>query len=317
MEWGADSHARRHSETPDKVNAEVKAGTGADERGLDYLPTGGIPRVSVDGDWSETYACNLFDWHLKVQESQEWLTGAAQWIFKDFTTPLRAENPVPRINQKGVVGRDLEKKESYFVFQSYWAEEPMVHIYGHTWPVRWGRDGEQKMVKVYSNCEEVELFLGNKSLGVKRRNSQDFPAAGLRWTTPFPMGKISLRAVGKRGGKTIRDEISFEYETRRWGTPARFELKELSRKENDVTVEALLVDANGVPCLDSRNVVRFSVAGDAQMLDNLGTVGGSRVVQLANGRAWMTFRAESRTQGECVAGISADGVPPAFLTLKS
>ena len=52
----------------------------------------------------ETYACNLFDWHLKVQETLEWLTGSAQWIFKDFTTPLRAENPVPRVNQKGVVG---------------------------------------------------------------------------------------------------------------------------------------------------------------------------------------------------------------------
>jgi len=72
-----------------------------------------------------------------------------------------------------------------------------------------------------------------------------------------------------------------------------------------------------VPCLDSRKVVRFSVAGDAQMLDNLGTVGGSRVVQLANGRAWMTFRATSKTQGECVASINADGVPSAFLKLKS
>lgn len=316
-EWGADSHARRHSETPDKVNAEIKTGTGADERGLDYLPTGGIPRVSVDGDWSETYACNLFDWHLKVQESQDWLTGAAQWIFKDFTTPLRAENPVPRINQKGVVERDLTKKESYFVFQSYWADEPMVHIYGHTWPVRWGKDGEQKMVKVYSNCEEVELFVDGKSLGVKRRNPQDFPAAGLRWTTAFPAGKVSLRAVGKRGGKTVTDEIAFDYETRQWGVPARFELKEIGIEEmsrtKQVTVEALLVDADGVPCLDSRKVVHFSVAGDGRMLDNLGTVGGSRVVQLANGRAWMTFR----TAGECVAGITADGVPPAFLTLKS
>jgi beta-galactosidase len=321
MEWGADSHARRHSETPDKVNAEIKTGTGADERGLDYLPTGGIPRVSVDGDWSETYACNLFDWHLKVQESQEWLTGAAQWIFKDFTTPLRAENPVPRINQKGVVGRDLTKKESYFVFQSYWAEEPMIHIYGHTWPVRWGKDGEPKMVKVYSNCEEVELFLGDRSLGVKRRNSPDFPAAGLRWTTAFPAGKVSLRAVGKRGGKTVTDEISFEYETRQWEAPARFELKQTVIAQmssiNHVTVEALLVDANGVPCLDSRKVVRFSVAGDAEMVDNRGTVGGSRVVQLANGRAWMNFISIYKPQGEYVVGINADGVPPAFLTLKS
>ena len=313
IEWGADSHARRHSETPDKVNAEVKAGSGVDERGLDYLPTGGIPRVSVDGDWSETYACNLFDWHLKVQESQDWLTGAAQWIFKDFTTPLRAENPVPRINQKGVVERDLTKKESYFVFQSYWAKEPMVHIYGHTWPVRWGKAGEQKMVKVYSNCEEVELFLDGKSLGVKRRNSQDFPAAGLRWTTGFPAGEVSLRAVGTRGGKTITDEIQFEYETRQWKTPARFEMKELTRNGKNVMVEALLVDEAGVPCLDARNVVHFGAAGDGEMLDNLGTVGGSRVVQLANGRAWMTYK----LNGECVASISTGGVPPAFLTLKA
>lgn len=316
MEWGADSHARRHSETPDKVNSEVKAGTGADERGLDYLPTGGIPRVSADGDWSETYACNLFDWHLKVQEAQDWLTGAAQWIFKDFTTPLRAENPVPRINQKGVVQRDLTKKESYFVFQSYWAEEPMVHLYGHTWPVRWGKTGEQKMVKVYSNCEEVELFLGEKSLGVRRRNSQDFPAAGLRWTTAFPAGKVSLRAVGRHKGKAVTDQIEFVYETRAWGEPARFELRELARDGGDVTVEALLVDASGVPCLDSRKVVRFSAAGDAQMLDNRGTVGGSRVVQLANGRAWMTYNRNSKTPNEFIAGISADGVAPAFLTVK-
>ncbi|HZQ43873.1 MAG TPA: glycoside hydrolase family 2 TIM barrel-domain containing protein [Acidobacteriaceae bacterium] len=317
MEWGADSQARRHSETPDKVNSQVPPGNGADERGLDYLPTGGIPRVSADGDWSETYACNLFDWHLKVQESQDWLTGAAQWIFKDFTTPLRAENPVPRMNQKGVVQRDLTKKESYFVFQSYWADEPMVHIYGHTWPIRWGKNGEPKMVKVYSNCEEVELVLssqsGDKSLGVKRRNSQDFPAAGLRWTTVFPGGKVSLKAIGRRGGKTVTDEIAFVYETRQWGAPARFELQELARKSGDVTIEALLVDASGVPCLDSRKVVRFSAAGDAQMLDNLGTVGGSRVVQLANGRAWMTYR----VKGECIAGISAGGVPPGFLTLKA
>lgn len=23
-----------------------------------------------------------------------------------------------------------------YVFQSYWAEKPMIHIYGHSWPIR-------------------------------------------------------------------------------------------------------------------------------------------------------------------------------------
>ena len=59
---------------------------------------------------------NLFDWYLKEQEAMTNLTGAAQWIFKDFATPLRPENPVPRMNQKGVVERDGTPKESYYVF---------------------------------------------------------------------------------------------------------------------------------------------------------------------------------------------------------
>src|SRR5436305_13476363 len=109
------------------------------------------------------------------------LTGSAQWIFKDFSTPERPENPIPKVNQKGLTERDLTPKEGYYVFQSYWAKKPMVHIYGHTWPVRRGEAGTPKLVKVYSNCREVELFVNGKSAGAKRRNSADFPAAGLRW----------------------------------------------------------------------------------------------------------------------------------------
>jgi beta-galactosidase len=77
-EWGGDSHARRHSEYPDAAMTKVAAGQGTDERGLDYLLTGGQARASKDGDWSETYICNLFDWHLKEQETMPYLTGAAQ-----------------------------------------------------------------------------------------------------------------------------------------------------------------------------------------------------------------------------------------------
>ena len=62
----------------------------------------------------------------------DWLTGSAYWPFKDFSTPVRPENPVPYVNQKGVVERDLTPKETYYVFQSYWTKKPMIHIYGHT-----------------------------------------------------------------------------------------------------------------------------------------------------------------------------------------
>ncbi|HMG03717.1 MAG TPA: glycoside hydrolase family 2 TIM barrel-domain containing protein [Edaphobacter sp.] len=312
-EWGADSHAGRHSEDPDKALARIATGHGTDERGLAYLATGGEARVSRDGDWSETYACNLFDWHLKVQETLPWFTGSAQWVFKDFTTPLRVENPVPRVNQKGLITRDMQKKESYYVFQSYWADRPMAHIYGHSWPVRWGAPGEPKMVKVYSNCETAELFVNGVSAGIRKRDSQDFPAAGLRWMTPFVAGTNKLRVVAHKGSVTANDEIEFVYQTKTWGTPATFQLKELRRDADKVTAEVKLYDAQGVLCLDARNRVRFTLAGNGALIDNLGTPAGSRVVELANGRAAISFTCAKK--GQTTIAVSSPGLADTFCTI--
>jgi len=313
-EWGADSHAGRHSENPDKILAQISTGQGTDERGMAYLKTGGDARVSRDGDWSETYACNLFDWHLKVQDTLDWFAGSAQWVFKDFTTPLRVDNPVPRVNQKGLITRDMQKKESYFVFQSYWSDVPMAHIYGHSRPTRWGDPGEQKMVKVYSNCDAAELFLNGASLGTRKRNSQDFPAAGFRWMTPFVEGTNKLRVVAKTGSTTVADKIQFQYQTQRWGAPAKLTLAELHRDADKVTVEAKIYDAQGILCLDARTRVRFSLAGNGRLIDNLGTPSGSRVVELANGRSRIAIQRTTATV-VAVEAREAKNISPAVLTL--
>jgi beta-galactosidase len=314
IEWGADSHAGRHSEDPEAVLRHVATGNGVDERGLDYENTGGAARASKDGDWSETYACNLFDWHLKTQEKLDWLTGSAQWIFKDFASPLREENGIPRMNQKGVVERDLTKKESYYVFQSYWTPKPMVRIYGHSWPVRWGKPDEPRSVHVYSNCERAELFLNGKSLGTKRRDSQDFPAAGLRWDVAFASGANRLHAVATAGDAAVTDEIEFTYQVEAWGEPAGLRLQEKARTPGVVTVEARLHDSKGVLCLDARSAVRFSLAGEGHLLDNLGTVRGSRELELYNGRAEISV--QSKSNGACTLAVVCEGLPAAFLKLS-
>jgi beta-galactosidase len=311
MEWGADSHAGRHSEDPEAALRKVPAHGATAEQGLAYKKGGYPPRMSSDGDWSETYACLLFDWHLKTQEKLDWLTGSAQWIFKDFASPLRGDSAIPRMNQKGVVERDLTKKESYYLFQSHWASKPMVHIYGHTWPVRWGHAGQTRPVHVFSNCDHAELFLNGKSLGGKRRDSQDFPAAGLRWDVAFASGTNKLRAIATQGTATVTDEIELTYETQAWTTPAELRLIEKARTADTVTLAATLHDANGRLCLDAAHTVRFSLAGDGRLIDNLGTTRGSRELQLANGRAQISFQ---RT-GACSVGVVSAGLPAAFLKI--
>lgn len=314
VEWGGDSHAGRHSESPDKALGIVKKGAGADERAGDASLFGGNARVSKDGDWSESYIVNLIDWHLKEQENMPWLTGSAYWPFKDFSTPVRPDNPVPYMNQKGVVERDFTKKEAYYVFQSYWTTAPMVHIYGHSWPVRWGDEGEEKMIKVYSNCSEAELFLNGRSMGKKKRISENYPAAGLRWMVKYNAGVNQIRVVARtREGKEITDEIIQQYQTAKWGKPVKLVLEKRSEKNNIAVIQAQLFDENNILCLDARNFVTFGLTGEGSLIDDQGTSDGSRKVQLYNGKATISVNLNN---GKNVASVKADGIPVSFLSIN-
>ena len=78
-------------------------------------------------------------------------------------------------------------------------------------------------------------------------------------------------------------------------------------------IEARLLDANGRLCLDARSVVRFGITGDGELVCNLGTAGGSRKVELANGRAGIRVR----LKGAAVVSASAEGVPTSFVSVEA
>lgn len=295
-EWGGDSHARRHAEQP--FGAAIEGDWGS------------VVKGDSKGDWSESYIVRLFDWHLKEQERMPDLTGTAFWTFKDFSTPLRPDNPIPYVNQKGVVERDGTPKESYYVFQSYWARQPMLHIYGHTWPVRWGGEGEAKEVLVYSNCPEVELFVNGVSQGVRKRDSQDFPAAGLHWNVKLNKGENIVRAVA--GG--LEDKVVWQYQTEKWGRPSAVKLSvvENDRTSSTALVMAELVDDRGLRCLDSRDWIEFGLAGDGRLVDNQGTSTGSRRIQAYNGVAMIRVG----RRGRSVVSASSPGAVTAFVDVE-
>ncbi len=318
VEWGGDSHAGRHAEAPYIPLRDLATAGAADERGLDFMSVGGQARASRDGDWSETYIADLVDWHLKEQENMPWLTGTAMWPFKDFSTPLRPDNPVPFVNQKGAVERDLTPKEVFYVYQSYWATEPMLRIYGHSWPVRWGKAKSERWLKVYSNCDDVELWLNGDSLGRRTRDSQDFPAAGLRWSAAFREGMNHVRAVGTKDGVTRTDELTFRYETRAWGAPHHLRLQELpATAPGRARVQVELLDANGVVCLDRRDFVRWNHAGDGRLIADLGLARAARRVQFANGRAEIELELPPGGRAVVSAAAEIDGVSSALLTVEA
>lgn len=291
-EWGGDSHVGRYSESTD----------------LEKLDAG-----DRHGDWSETYMVLLFDWTLKEQQTIPHLTGSAFWTFKDFSTPLRPTNPIPYVNQKGVVERDGTPKESYYVFQSYWASKPMIHIYGHAVPTRWGKVNETKQVLVYSNCRKVELFVNGKSQGVRIRNLQDYPATGFHWNVSLQPGKNELKAVGD--GYLI-DEISQDYQTASWGDPHHIRLIVHPLNNNEKMVEALVEDKNNVKCLDFSGFVSFDAIGDVKLVENQGTSTGSRYIQASNGRARIKLLLPENQENDAIVSARTKDIPIAMIKLK-
>jgi beta-galactosidase len=168
------------------------------------------------------------------------------------------------------------------------------------------------MVKVYSNCDEVELFVNGKTCGVKKRNSQDFPAAGLRWSVILNDGHNEFLAIGKKGNAVVEDRLSQQYQTTSWSSPSKLIVEEIDKDNDIVTVRATLVDANNVPCLDAANWIHFSSTGDGILLDNLGTSSGSRKVQAYNGRVTIRLKTNG---GKNVVCVQSPSLPTVFLTM--
>ena len=191
----------------------------------------------------------------------------------------------------------------------------MLHIYGHTWPVRWGKPDEEKEVLVYSNCDEVELFVNGVSQGKKQRNSQDYPAAGFHWNVKFTEGSNKIEAIGQKGNQRLHDQIRQDYQTKKWREATQIRLSQNILYSDTILIQAEVLDKEGIRCLDASHVIEFSSTAQNALVQNQGTARGSRRIQAANGLASIyvhqqehAFAVQAQTKGE--------EIKPALITIS-
>lgn len=280
-EYGGSSHVGRHTENP--ITGEGKIESDGWEEAIVQTNVANIAQI---GDWSENYIVDLFDWHLRVSESDSTFVGNIQWAFKDFGTPLRPENAIPYMNQKGVVDRAGKPKDAFYVFKSYWSNDPFTYIESHTWTDRQGPKGKSRDISVYSNCLKVELFLNGKSLGIKERNSKSFPAAGLNWSVNFTKGENKLKSVGvSNDGKTVEDELIINYRYVKNKSAKSLKLTSHLLNNGNYLVTATALDKNGLRCLDYEKKVYFQCLNGGRTIVSQGTPTGSEIIEMSNGQA--------------------------------
>jgi beta-galactosidase len=164
-------------------------------------------------------------------------------------------------------------KDRYYLYQSEWTTKPMVHIVPQRW--NWeGQEGKNIPVFVYTNADEVELFLNGKSLGRKKRFSEtiEIPVNErvsedgkfvtkyrLHWEVPYQPG--TLKVVGYSGGRQVAAQ-----EVRTAGTPAKIRLladrSTIHADGNDLSyVTVRIEDKDGNLCPLADNLVHFHVSG--------------------------------------------------------
>jgi beta-galactosidase len=148
-------------------------------------------------------------------------------------------------------------KDDYWYYKAWWSDVPLVHVGGHwNWS---GKEGQGIAVQVYSNCDEVELFLNGRSQG-----SQKMPPYGcLKWTVPYEPGILEAKAI--RGTETVFDKIETT------GAPSAIQLIPdrtiVAADGKDVSIlEARIVDDNGKIVPTAANPLSFSVDGPATIL---------------------------------------------------
>jgi beta-galactosidase len=174
-------------------------------------------------------------------------------------------------------------------------------------------------VEVYTNAEEVELFLNSKSLGTQKQHPD---ASAIVYQVPFEPG--TLKAVARSGSTIVATD-----ELKTAGKPARIVFTAdkpttpLTPDWNDVRyVTATLVDEAGTRIPDSTTVVKFAAMGPASIIavdnGNLTDHDPYQATQrkLYFGNALALLRATGAA-GKVTVTASADGVPTASLTLTT
>ena len=241
-----------HEQYPDKaVLASECCATGT-SRDWNF-PTNTYGRIrDKDADFNQWFLGREKTWKHLME--RPYVIGCYQWIGVDH----RGEADWPAISSKsGALDMFLQKKGAFYQNKSLWTNEPMVHIVPH-WNFK-GFEGQEINVTVYTNCDELELFLNGKSLG--RKEIERYGHG--EWNVTYLPGTLEVKAY--REGKLVA-----EHSRTTTKAPASLRLtlnNEFKANGKDLalfTCEA--VDEDGFPVPDAAEFVRFTTEKPAVII---------------------------------------------------
>jgi beta-galactosidase len=199
-----------HTKNPTRPLGLSEYGAGASVYQHEQNPPA-RPRTQARGPWHPEEWQNEFHEHAWLNIKQRpYLWGTFIWCMFDFGSDGRNEGDTPGRNDKGLVTYDRRtRKDAFYWYKANWTDTPLVYITSRRDTVRFE---PTTTVKVYSNCDSVELLLNGQPAGSRTSADRRFIWSNVTLTP----GPNRLFVIGTKAGKRVVDSCSWTLTT---GTP--------------------------------------------------------------------------------------------------
>ena len=190
----------------------------------------------------------------KFLKARPYVFGAYQWSSNEY----RGESVWPRLfSESGSIDFCYKKKANFYLNKAHWTVEPMAHIATH-WNYE-GMEGREFDIRVYTNCEELELFLNGETQG---RKQIELYGHG-EWKVPFQKGE--LKVIGYKNGVPVCED---RVETT--GKPVALKLSldnDFEANGRDIALfTCVCLDSEGREVPDAREYISFTTSKNAELI---------------------------------------------------
>ncbi|MGA7721723.1 MAG: glycoside hydrolase family 2 TIM barrel-domain containing protein [Ignavibacteriaceae bacterium] len=186
-----------HKQHPDRAIGISEYGAGGSTLQHEEV----LFKPETNSHWHpEEYQTDYHEVSWKIIQERPYLWFSTLWVLFDFSSGHRDEGFRAGINDKGIIEQDhTTKKDSYYWYKVNWNPDPMIHITSKKFTMR---DTSVVSVKVYSNAEELELFVNKKSVCKMNAEDHRFIWNGVK----LNQGINSVKAIASFNGKELFDE---------------------------------------------------------------------------------------------------------------
>jgi beta-galactosidase len=200
--WPADLDGL-HAKIPGRAIGISEYGAGASVYQHEIDPA----QPKTTGVWHpEEWQGVVHEAAYKAMKERPFIWGTFLWGMFDFASDGRKEGDHLGRNDKGLVTYDRKtKKDAFYFYKANWSSEPVIYITDRRYNPRSVSEGP---IKVYSNCDSVEVKLNGASLGNKTGDDCVFIWPGVN----LARGYNRIEATGTRGGQSYSDVCVIEYD---------------------------------------------------------------------------------------------------------